>query len=247
MFITNVPYTACCPTQPVSRKTMHMDTDMNFAEVDEAGNVNNVMTVYSFGNSDPSQLGEPSDSDRDTKPSTQPASKHSKSPLLGLDGVDDSDEELARSLRKVAAVAGNTMAEFHGANGDIEPDNSVKQKGSQHDSKAHDVSDASITSSLPARKPESFVDKAATPEACDNDPSAASNASAETRELPIDRTTNTQNSEGKMLSPKPSVSTFSARTGQKDQKDFWLIQFCRVIVHGVVGSMSTLLCGKRRM
>lgn len=225
---------------------MPLGTDIYFAEVDEAGNVNNVMTVQSFGNSDLSQPREPSDSDRDAKPSTKPTSELSNSTSLGLDGVDDSNEGLIGPLRKEVAVAETTMAEFHGVNGDMEPEDAGKQRDGGRYSKAHDVSDAFVASSVAAEKPAPLVDKAAPPENHDRGHGAASNTSAETKELPGDKATKVQNGEEKVLSQKPSVSTFSARNGQKDQKEFWLIQFCRVVVHGVVGSMSTLLSGKRR-
>jgi hypothetical protein len=248
MFInTNVPYAACDSTQRASRETIHMGTDIHFSEADEAGNVNNAMTVQSFENSDLSEPREPSDSNRDAESSTKPASDDSKSPSLGLDGVGNSDEELVSSLRKEVTVEENTMAEFHGANDDIEPDDSGRQKDGQCDRKAHDASDAFVTSPVPATKPALGEDAAA--ENRDREPGAARNAPAEIRDLPADKATKVQNGEGRALSQKPSVSTFSARDGQKDQKDFWLIQFCRVVVHrvvGVVGSMSTLLCGKRR-
>jgi hypothetical protein len=225
-------------------ETIHMGTDINFAEADEAGNVNNVMTVQSFQNSHLSESREPSDSNRDAESSTKPASEHSKSPSLGLDGVGDSDEELVSSLRKEVAVEENAMAEFHGANGDIEPDDSGKQQDGRCDPKAHDASDAFATGPVPATKPALGEDAAA--ENRDRAPAVPRNAPAEIRDLPADKATKVQNGEGRVLSQKPSVSTFSARDGQKDQKDFWLIQFCRVVAHGVVGSMSTLLCGKRR-
>jgi hypothetical protein len=38
-----------------------------------------------------------------------------------LDGINDSDEDLARSLRKEAALIENIAKGFHGANGDIAP------------------------------------------------------------------------------------------------------------------------------
>ena len=202
------------------------------------------MTVQSFMNSDLNEPREPSGSNRDAESSSKPASEHSKSPSPGLDGVGVSDEDLVSSLRKEVAVEENTMAEFRSANGDVEPDDPERQKDGRCGPKAHNASDAFVTSPVPATKPALGEDAAA--ENPDKDPGAARNALAEIKDLPADKSTKVQNDEGRVLSQKPSVSTFSERGGQKDQKDFWLIQFCRVVVHGVVGSMSTLLCGKRR-
>jgi hypothetical protein len=213
-------------------------------EVDEAGNVNNVMTVQSSGTSNLGQPGEPSDCDQGAGPFTKKSSEHCRSPSLGLDGVDDSDEELARSLRKEVALSENSMAEFHGANGDIEPDDS--EMAGRDDPTTHKASNALVSSSVTRPKQVPYVDNAPAPESCARSRSPACKPFVETGNQLTHKKTNVQDGEEGILSQKPSVSTASARNGQKDQKDFWLIKFCRVVVQGVVGSMSTLLCGKRR-
>jgi hypothetical protein len=215
-------------------------------EVDGAGNVNNVVTVQSSGTSDFGQLGgEPAECDRGADCSIKTASEHRKSPSLGLDGVDDSDEELARSLRKQVALTENTMAEFHGANGDIEPDDSGMDMAGQGNSKTHCSSNALVNSSAKQSKEVPFVENAPAPESPAGSLSAATKAS-ETSKQATGKATKVQDGEERVSPHRPSVSTISARNGQKDHEDFWLIRFCRVVLQGVVGSMSTLLCGKRR-
>jgi hypothetical protein len=219
----------------------------HYIEIDGAGNVNNVMRVQSSGTSDLGQLvGESSDCDRGAEPSTKTASEHCKTPSVGLDGVDDSDEELARSLRKEVALTENTMADFHGANDDIEPDDSPPEMARRDDSKTRDASDALINGSLTTSKQGPFVNTTSAPESRARSVSAANKTSAETSQRPTQNKTENQDGENKVLSKKPSVSTISTRNGQRDQREFWLIRVCRVVVQGVVGSMSTLLCGKRR-
>lgn len=202
------------------------------------------MIVQSSGTSSLGQAGEPSDCDPGAESLTKNASEHCRSPSLGLDGVDDSDEELARSLRKEVALSENTMAEFDGANGDIEPDDSGM--AGRDDPTTHEASNALISGSVTRPKQEPFVDNARAPESCARSPGPASQPSAETGNRLMHQKTTDHDGEEGILSQKPSVSTASARNGQTDQEDFWLIKFCRVVVQGVVGSMSTLLCGKRR-
>jgi hypothetical protein len=222
---------------------LYMRVLTNRVEIDGAGNVNNALKVQSHGSSDLGQLeGEPATCDRGAESSTKTASEHRKSPSLGLDGVDDSDEELARSLRKQVALTEKTMAEFRGANGDIEPDDSGMDMAERGGSKSHNASNAPVNGSATQSKEVPFAENAPAPESRAN---AATKTSAETSE-PTHKVTKVQDGEEKVLPHKPSVSTISARNGQKDQKDFWLSRFCRVVVQGVVGSMSTLLWGKRR-
>lgn len=194
----------------------------------------------------PGQRRELSEDDQGAEPSTKTVSEHQRSPSLGLDGVDDSDEELARSLRKEVALAENNMAEFHGANGDIEPDDPGTKRARRDESQAR-VSLASPTSQLVAT-PEQvpLPDEAPASANSSRNLSTTSKVSAPTNKLAADKLTTTKGGGEKVFPQKPSVSTVSARTGQKDQADFWLIRLCRVVVRGVVGSMSTLLCGKRR-
>jgi hypothetical protein len=79
------------------------------------------------------QLGtESPDHDEGAEALTQTASSHCKSPLFGLDDINDSDEDLARSLRKKAALIENIAKGFHGANGDIEPCDSKPEVISLH-------------------------------------------------------------------------------------------------------------------
>lgn len=202
------------------------------------------MTVHSSGTGDLGQLGEPSECDQRSGLSTKKASEHCKSPSLGLDGVDDSDEELVRSLRKEVALAENTSAEFHGANGDIEADDS--EIADREDSNTQEASNPLVSSTLTGSKQMPFVDNALVSETRAEGPSPGSKASDQTSDRPTYKETKFEDGEDETLSPKPSVSTVSPRNGQKEQKDFWLIESCRMVVQGVVGSMSTLLCGKRR-
>ena len=54
------------------------------------------------------------------------------------------------------------------------------------------------------------------------------------------------NVEDRTLSQTPSVSAIRKNGAEGDNKDIWLIRFSRLVSAGLVGSMSALLCGKRR-
>ena len=219
-------------------------------EVDGAGNVNNVIIVRSsHSNAIIQPEGDLSDCGQAAEPSSKKVSDECKSPSLGLDGVEDSDEEVARSLRKEVALTENTMVEFHGANGDIEPEDFGPEIVKRLDSsilQASDALDALISGSVAKAKQKCLVNDDPAEESAANDSNLNSKAPAGTHRRPAHKETNIQDGGEKTVSQKSSVSTISVTNGQKDQKDFWLIRFCREVVEGVVGSMSTLLCGKRR-
>ena len=219
-------------------------------EVDGAGNVNNVINVQPSKSNDLVQPGgESSDCGQAAESSSKKVSDDCKSPSLGLDGVEDSDEELARSVRKEVALTGNTMVEFHGANKDIEAEDFGPEMVRQHNPsllEASDASDALTSGSVTGAKQKCLVNDDPAWESAATDSSLKSKAPAGTDRRLAHKETNIQDGEEKAVSQKSSVSTISVTNGQKDQKDFWLIRFCRVVVEGIVGSMSTLLCGKRR-
>jgi hypothetical protein len=215
-------------------------------EIDGAGNVNNIMTVQSCKATDVGQLGtESPDCDEGAGTSTQTASSHCKSPSLGLDGINNSSEDLARSLRKEAALTENTVADFHGANSDIEPCDSEPGAAKRNDPETLEASNAPTNGSITKSQQKPTIDSLA-PVISANESSLSSKTSTEPSQRPAEKVAKVQDGEEKLVSQKPSVSTPAARNGQKDQKDFLLIRFCRVVVQGVVGSMSSLLCGKRR-
>jgi hypothetical protein len=229
----------------IAWKAAHLHTDISL-EIDGAGNVNNVMTVQQCKVTDVGQLGtENPDCDEGAGASTQTASGHCKSPSLVLNGINNSDEDLAKPLRKEAALTENPAADFHGANGDIEPCDSEPEAAKRDDPETLEASNAPTKSSTtkPQQKPTS--DSLASVISA-NESSLSSKTSAEPSQRPAQRDAEVQDGEEKLVSQRPSVSTLSARNGQKDQEDFWLIRFCRVIVHGVVGSISSLLFGSRR-
>ena len=167
--------------------------------------MNNIMTVQQYKATDVGQLG-------------------TESP--------DSDEDLAKSLRKEAALTENIVADFHGASDDIEPCDSEPAAAKRDDSETVEASNAPTNGSITKSHQKPVSDN------------LASVISA--NESSLSKDAKVQDGEEKLVSQRPSVSTLSARNGRKDQKDFWLIRFCRVVVQGVVGSMSSLLCGNRR-
>ena len=217
-------------------------------EVDEAGNVNNVITVQSSPTND---LGQPREAsspcDRSIEAFSKPASDRCQSPSLGFDGTEDSNEETARSLHKGVALTDNTTAESSGANGNIiesavlEPD-----KAGRDDPDTQDTSAALAGGSVITTKQTPLVKGIPAQDSCVNDSSLASNASPETGQASTHKKTMIAGGEEKVVSQKSSVSAIAVTNCQKDQKDFWLTRFCRVVVQGVAGSMSSLLCGKRR-
>lgn len=215
-------------------------------ETDGAGNVNNTMTVQPCKAADVGQLGtESPDCDEVVEASTQAASSYYKSPSLGLDGINDSDEDLARSLRKEAALTENTVEGFHGANGDIEPCDSEPEAVTRDDPETLEASNAPTNGSIPKSQQKPVIDSLA-PIISANESSFSSKASAEPSQQPAQKEAKIRDGEEKLVSQRPSVSTLSARNGRENQKDFLLIRFCRVVVQGVVGSMSSFLCGNRR-
>src|SRR4051812_37260588 len=103
--------------------------------IDGAGNVNNIITVQSCKATDVGQLGtEGPDCDEGPAAPTQTASSHCKSPSIGLDGINNSSEDLARSFAQRSSTDRNTVADFHGANGDIEPCDSEPEAAKRNDS-----------------------------------------------------------------------------------------------------------------
>ena len=208
--------------------------------------MNNVMTIQQCMATDVGHLGtESPNCDEGAGASTQTASSHCKSPSLGLDGIDNSDEDLAKSLRKEAALTENTAADFHGANGDIEPCDSEPEAAKRDDPETLETSNAPTNGST-TKSPQKPVSDSLASVISANEPSLSSKTSAEPSQRPAQKDANVQDGEEKLASQRPLVSTLSARNGQKDQKDFWLIRFCRVVVQGVVGSISSLLYGNRR-
>ena len=206
--------------------------------------MNNVMTVQRCKDTDVGQLGTESlDCDEGAGASTQTASSQCKSPSLGLDGINNSDE--AKSLRKEAALTENTAADFRGANGDIEPCDSELEAAKRDDPETLEASSAPTNGSTTKSQQKPVSDSLASV-ICANESSLSNKTSAEPSQRPAQKDAKVQDGEEKLVSQRPSVSTLSARNGQKDQKDIWLTRFCRVVVQGVVGSMSSLLCGKRR-
>jgi len=172
--------------------------DLARKETDEAGNVNNVLVV-----SAPETTGV---SQQKSKPST---SDHSPGSSLGCDGVDnDSDENHSRSLRKAEAPSEKSMADFHGANGDIEceqPDQAAA---------AADVDD-------PAHKMNGLGTNGSISKTNQKDPVTTSDTAADTSHHPVDKEANGPDAQ-------ESVSQKS------------------VVSQGMVASMSSMLCGKRR-
>ena len=148
------------------------------------------------------------------------------------------------SVKKWALTA-NTMADFHGANGDTEPEVTEPEMATGDNLKTHNASN-DLTNSLVTTSEQIPSVEATSATKCRASISAPSKASAETTSLPAQKKTKLQDEEEKVLSQKPSVSIVSAGNGQKYQQDIWLMRVCRVAVQGVVGCMSTLLCGKHR-
>jgi hypothetical protein len=186
--------------------------------------VNNIMTVQPCKATDAGQPGtESPNCDEGTRASTQTAPSHCKNPSLGLDGINNSDEDLAKSSRKEAALTENTVVDFHGANGDIEPYDSEPEAAKRDDPETLKASsaptDVSITKSQ--RKP---VGDSLASVISANESSLSSKTSAEPSQRPAQEDAKVQDGEEKLVSQRPlSVSTLSAKDGQKDQKDFWLI------------------------
>lgn len=180
--------------------------------------MNNVMTVQQCKATDVGQLG-------------------TESP--------DCNEDLAKSLRKEAALTENTVADFHGANSDIEPCDSEPAAAKRDDPETLEASNAPTNGSITKSQQKPVSDSLASIISA-NESSLSSKTSAEPSQRPAQKDAKVQDGEEELVSQRPSVSTLSARNGRKDQKNFWLIRFCRVVVQGVVGSMSSLLCGNRR-
>jgi hypothetical protein len=208
--------------------------------------VNNIITVQPCKATDVGQLGRESpDCDEGAGASTQTASSHCRIPSLGLDGINTSDEDLAKPLRKEAALIENTATDFHGTNGDIEPCDSELEAAKRDDPETLEASNAPTNGSI-AKSQQSPVSDSIASVTSANESSLSSKASAESSQRPAQKDAKVQDGEEKLVSQRPPVSTLSARNGQKDQEDFWLIRFCGAVVQGVVGSMSSLLCGNRR-
>ena len=184
-----------------------------YLETDGAGNVNNIMTVQPCKATDVGQLGtEGPDCDESAEASTQTASKN---PSLGLDGTNDSDEDLARSLRKEAALTENTVGSFHGANGDIEPCDSELEAAKRDDPETLEVSNAPTNGSIAKSLQKPIIDSLA-PIIGANESSLSSKTSVEPSQQPTQKDAEIQDGEEELVSRKPSVSTLSARNGQKD-------------------------------
>jgi hypothetical protein len=215
-------------------------------ETDGAGNVNNIMTVQPCKATDVGQQGtESPDRDEGAEASAQTASSHCENPSLGLDGIDDSNEDLARSLRKEAALTENIAESFHGANGNIELCDSESEAAKRDDSKTLEASNAPANDSIPKSQHKPVIDSLA-PTVSANESSFLSKTSAEPSQRPAQKEAKIRDGEEEHGSERLLVFTLSTRSGQVGQKDFLLTWFCRVVVNGMGGSMSLFLYGNRR-
>jgi hypothetical protein len=214
--------------------TYHLATD-------GAGNVNNIMTVQPCKATDVGQLGtEGPDCDESAKASTQTASSHCKNPSLGPNGIDGSDEDLTRPLHKKAALTENTVEGFHSANGDIKPYDSEPEATKRDDPETLGALKAPTNDAIPKSQQKPVIDSLA-PITGANESSFLSKISAEPSQRPTQKEAKVRGSGEKPVSQGLSVSTLSASNGRKDQNDFLLIRFCRV-----VGSILSFLSDNRR-
>jgi hypothetical protein len=173
--------------------------------------VNNIMTVQPRKAINADQPGTKSpDCDEGAGASTQTASSHCKSPSLGLDGINNSDEDLAKSSCKEAALTENTVADFDGANGNIEPCDPEPEAAKRDDPETLKASNAPTDVSITKSQQKPVGDSLGSVISA-NESSLSGKTSAEPSQRSAQKDAKVQDGEEKLVSQRPSVSTLSAR------------------------------------